>query len=86
MKEKTLDKIISVLLFLTSICLIISSILGINLKYSLDESIERCEVMCELNNEATQSLDVCVGLVNDLGDANISSNFTELNCKTICGG
>jgi len=83
MNEQKKQKIIGLLI---SVFLIISGVLLICTSLALKNSIERCEVMCELNNEATQSLDMCVGLVNDLGDANISSNFTSLNCKTICGG
>jgi len=46
---------------------------------------ERCEVICDINNEATTSLNMCVDLVNELADADINSNFTRLNCKEICG-
>lgn len=83
MNEQKKQKIIGLTI---SVFLIISGIFLICMSLALQNSIERCEAICELNNEATQSLDMCVGLVNDLGDANISSNFTRLNCKTICGG
>lgn len=64
-----------ILILLISIVLFISNI---QLK-------ERCEVLCDLNNEAGISLNMCVELVNDLADADINSNFTILNCKEICG-